>query len=35
MACSALVKSGQWSRDAVERQMSHQEHNGVRTAYIY
>ncbi|WP_038910093.1 tyrosine-type recombinase/integrase [Dickeya dadantii] len=35
MACSALVESGQWSRDAVERQMSHQERNGVRAAYIY
>lgn len=35
MACSALVESGLWSRDAVERQMSHQEHNNVRAAYIY
>lgn len=35
MACSALVESGQWSRDAVERQMSHQERNGVRAAYIH
>ncbi|EHU00007.1 tyrosine-type recombinase/integrase [Pantoea stewartii] len=25
MACSALIESGLWSRDAVERQMSHQE----------
>lgn len=35
MACSALVESGQWSRDAVERQMSHQERNSVRAAYIH
>ncbi|WP_192459020.1 tyrosine-type recombinase/integrase [Musicola keenii] len=35
MACSALVESGQWPRDAVERQMSHQERNGVRAAYIH
>ncbi len=25
MACSSLIESGLWSRDAVERQMSHQE----------
>ena len=35
MACSALVESGLWSRDAVERQMSHQERNTVRAAYIH
>lgn len=35
MACSALVESGMWSRDAVERQMSHQERNNVRAAYIH
>ncbi|HDV7961038.1 TPA: integrase arm-type DNA-binding domain-containing protein [Escherichia coli] len=35
MACSALIESGLWSRDAVERQMSHQERNGVRAAYIH
>lgn len=35
MACSALVESGLWGRDAVERQMSHQERNGVRAAYIH
>ena len=35
MAGSALVESGQCSRDAVERQMSHQERNGVRAAYIH
>lgn len=33
MACSALIESGLWSRDAVERQMSHQERNSVRAAY--
>ncbi|EOF5050093.1 tyrosine-type recombinase/integrase, partial [Salmonella enterica] len=32
MACSALIESGLWSRDAVERQMSHQERNNVRAA---
>jgi integrase len=25
MACSALMESGLWSQDAVERQMSHQD----------
>ncbi|EBG5293765.1 DUF4102 domain-containing protein [Salmonella enterica subsp. enterica] len=35
MACSALIESGKWSRDAVERQMSHQERNSVRAAYIH
>lgn len=35
MACSALIESGLWSRDGVERQMSHQERNGVRAAYIH
>lgn len=30
MACSALVESGLWSKDAIERQMSHQVHNDVR-----
>ena len=35
MACSALIESGKWSRDAVERQMSHQERNAVRAAYIH
>lgn len=35
MACSALVESGLWSRDAVERQMSHKERNGVHAAYIH
>ncbi|MBK5073633.1 integrase arm-type DNA-binding domain-containing protein [Budviciaceae bacterium CWB-B4] len=35
IACSSLIESGLWSRDAVERQMSHQERNGVRAAYIH
>lgn len=35
MACSALVESELWSRDAIERQMSHQERNSVRAAYIH
>lgn len=35
MACSALIESGLWSRDAVEKQMSHQERNSVRAAYIH
>lgn len=35
MACSSLVESGLWSKNAVERQMSHQERNSVRAAYIH
>lgn len=35
MACSALIESGLWSRGTVERQMSHQEQNSVRAAYIH
>ncbi len=35
MACSSLIESGVWSRDAVERQMSHMERNSVRAAYIH
>lgn len=35
MACSALSESGLFTRDAVERQMSHQERDGVRAAYIH
>jgi integrase len=35
MACSALTESGLWSRDAVERQMSHLERNEVRAAYTH
>ena len=31
----ALVESGQWSSDAVEHQMSHQERKRVRAAYIH
>ena len=35
MACSSLIEYGLWSRDAVERQMSHMERNSVRAAYIH
>ena len=35
MACSALMESGLWAKDAVERQMSHQERNTLRMAYIH
>ncbi|HGY2283511.1 tyrosine-type recombinase/integrase [Citrobacter braakii] len=35
MACSSLIESGLWSRDAVERQMSHMERNSVRAAYTH
>lgn len=35
MACSSLIESGLWSRDAVERQMSHVERSSVRAAYIH
>ncbi|WP_368903652.1 tyrosine-type recombinase/integrase [Providencia sp. 2.29] len=35
MACSSLIESVLWSKDAVERQMSHQERNSVRAAYIH
>ncbi len=35
MACSALNESGRWSKDAIERQMSHRERNNVRAAYIH
>ncbi|EFI5592951.1 integrase arm-type DNA-binding domain-containing protein [Escherichia coli] len=35
MACSALMESGLWAKDAVERQMSHQERNTVRMANIH
>lgn len=35
MACSSLIESGLWSRDVVERQMSHMERNSVRAAYIH
>ena len=35
MACGALNESGLWTRDAIERQMSHKERNGVRAAYVH
>ncbi|EDW0111049.1 DUF4102 domain-containing protein [Salmonella enterica] len=35
MACSALSESGLWSKEAIEKQMSHQERNSVRAAYIH
>ncbi|HBC00748.1 MAG TPA: integrase [Pseudomonas sp.] len=35
MACSALVESGLWTEDAVERQMGHEERNRVRGAYTH
>ena len=35
MACSSLIESGLWLRDAVERQMSHQECSSVQAAYIH
>ncbi|HFZ8855260.1 TPA: tyrosine-type recombinase/integrase, partial [Salmonella enterica subsp. houtenae serovar 1,40:z4,z23:-] len=35
MACSALSESGLWSKEAIEKQMSHQERNSVRVAYIH
>lgn len=35
MACSALNESGKWSKDAIERQMSHKDRNAVRAAYLH
>ncbi len=35
MACSSLIESGLWLKDAVERQMSHMERNSVRAVYIH
>ncbi|EAN8972169.1 integrase arm-type DNA-binding domain-containing protein [Salmonella enterica] len=35
MACSALSESGLWSKEAIEKQMSHQERNSVQAAYIH
>jgi len=35
MACSALNEFGRWSKDTIERKMSHQERNGVRAAYVH
>lgn len=34
-ASSSLIESGMWSKDAVERQMSHQERNSMRASYIH
>ncbi|CFQ50961.1 hypothetical protein [Yersinia aleksiciae] len=34
-ACSALIKSGLWSKDSVGHQMNHQECNAIRSAYIH
>lgn len=35
MACSSLIESGLWSRDVVERQMSHEKRSSVRAVYIH
>ncbi|MGK4333947.1 tyrosine-type recombinase/integrase [Lonsdalea quercina] len=35
MACAALCESGLWTKEAIEKQMSHQERNSVRAAYIH
>ena len=35
MKCSSLIEPGLWSRDAVERQMSHKGRNFVRAANIH
>lgn len=35
MACGALGKSGLWSDDAIERQLSHSERNNIRDTYIH
>jgi len=35
MACTALNESRLWTEDAIERQMSHQERNSVRAAYLH
>ncbi|WP_373853836.1 MULTISPECIES: tyrosine-type recombinase/integrase, partial [Lonsdalea] len=35
MACAALSESGLWTKEAIEKQMSHQERNSVRAAYIH
>ena len=35
MACGALIESTLFSEDAVEKQMSHQERNSVRQAYVH
>lgn len=33
--CSSLIESGLWSKNVVERQMSHQERNSVRASNIH
>lgn len=35
MACSALSESRLWSKEAIEKQISHQESNSVGAAYIH
>lgn len=35
MLCSALSESGLWSKEAIEKQMSHRERNSVRAASIH
>lgn len=35
LVCSALIESGLFTKDAIERQMSHIERNNVRAAYIH
>jgi integrase len=35
MAATRLTEMGQWSREAVERQMAHEEQNAVRRAYTH
>jgi len=35
MACSSLIESELWSKDAVGSQMSHMERNSVRAGYIH
>nr|WP_205317951.1 hypothetical protein [Salmonella enterica] len=35
MACSALSESGQWSKEAIEKQMSHQKETAQVRAYIH
>ncbi|AJJ08750.1 integrase [Yersinia pseudotuberculosis] len=35
MVYITLIESSSWSWDAMEQQISHQERNGVRAAYIH
>lgn len=35
MACSALTESGLWEVEIIEKQMSHEQRNSVRAAYIH